>query len=114
MIDQVKLLLGIADGSKDGILQYTCDFVTGLALRYCRLTTVPDDMALALASMAAERYRANGYGQDQTPQQMASVAVGDETVTFQKPRNVPQSYILSSELTDGEKSMLRPWRKLWP
>jgi hypothetical protein len=114
LLDDAKKLLGISDISRDDMLTYIGDLVSGQAQRYCCVPAAPDEMEPVLVSMVVERYRAAGYGQEQTPQQVSSVTVGNEAVSFQKPRNVPQSYILSSELTDGEKSMLRPWRKLWP
>jgi hypothetical protein len=116
LLTQVKILLGIAtdDTSQDGILTYICNFVTGLALRYCKLTVATDDINFVLAGMVTERYRANGYGQQASPQIVESITTGKETVHFMKLRNAPENFILSNELTDGEKTMLTSFRKLWP
>lgn len=114
LLDESKMLLGITDTSKDNFLTYIGNLVSGMAMRYCKLPLVPDEMADVLASMVAERYRANGYGQDATPQIVESISEGQETVRFMKLRNAPENFILSNELTDGEKSMLQPFRKLWP
>lgn len=114
LLTQVKTLLGITDDSKNGVLTYIVNLVTGLALRYCRLTAATDELNTVLTGMVVERYRANGYGQEAIPQQVSSITEGNETVSFMKARNVPENFILSNELTDGEKSMLVPFRKLWP
>lgn len=113
LLTQVKILLGITDTSQDGILTYICNFVTGLALRYCKLTVATDDINFVLAGMVTERYRANGYGQQASPQIVESITTGKETVHFMKLRNAPENFILSNELTDGEKTMLTSFRKLW-
>ena len=115
LFTQVKILLGIAvsDTSQDGIINYLVSYVTGLALRYCRLTASNSDIDTTLAPMIIERYRINGYGQEAAPQIVESVSEGNTSVHFRNPRNAPQSFVLSSELTAGEKTMLTPFRKLW-
>ena len=89
------MLLGITDTSKDNLLTYIGDLVTGMAMKYCRLTVQPDDFETVLAPMAAERYRANGYGQEAAPQIVESISEGNESVHFMKLRNAPENYILS-------------------
>lgn len=114
LIDNVKMLLGITDSSKDELLTYLGNLVTGMANKYCKAAVAPDDFSTVLAPMVAERYRANGYGQEASPQIVESISEGNESVHFMKLRNAPENYILSNELTDGEKSVLQPYRKLWP
>ena len=107
------MLLGISDDSKDNLLTYIGNLVTGMAMRYCRVTVQPDEFEVVLAPMIAERYRVNGWGQESIPQTVASVTAGNETVQFVKLRNVPENFIISNELTPGEKTALQPFRKLW-
>lgn len=114
LLDDAKMLLGIADASQDSLITYLDNVVSGMAMRYCRLSVMPDEMMDVLAGMVAERYRANQYGQSNTPQIVESITDGDESVRFMKLRNAPENFILDNSLTDGEKSMLQPWRKLWP
>lgn len=108
------MLLGITDSGKDALLNYVGDLVTRMALKYCRLVAAPDDFSTVLAPMVVERYRANSWGQEAAPQSVESVQEGDVSVHFMKLRNNPENFILSNELTDGEKSQLAPYRKLWP
>jgi hypothetical protein len=112
LTEQVKLLLGIADDSKDGIIGYLVSFISGLALRYCKLSESTDELDFVLAGMIVERYRVNDYGKDSIPKQVQTVKEDDTQITYYM-RNAPQAYILSNELTDGEKAMLVPFRKLW-
>ena len=114
MLDQVKMLLGITDTGKDGLLTYIGNLVNGMAMQYCRLSVRPDDFDTVLPPMVAERYRANGWGQECTPQTVESISEGNVSVHFAKLRNVPENFIISNELTDGEKTVLQPYRKLWP
>lgn len=108
------MLLGLTDTSKDALLTYIGNLVTGMAMKYCHLTVRPDDFDTVLAPMVVERYRANGWGQEATPQVVESITEGNESVHFMKMRNNPENFILSNELTDGEKTALQPFRKLWP
>lgn len=105
---QVKLLLGITDTSKDGIIVYLISLVSGLALRYCKLSASTADLNTVLAGMIVERYRASQYGQDQMPKQVQSIREDDTQV------NYAVRSMLTNELTDGEKAMLTPFRKMWP
>lgn len=114
LLDDVKMLLGITDGSQDNLVTYIGNLVSGAAMRYCKLSVMPDDMETVLAGMVAERFRANQYGQSSTPQIVESIRDGEEELRFMKLRNAPENFILDNSLTDGEKSMLQPWRKLWP
>ena len=107
------MLLGITDTGKDDMLTYIGNLVTGMATRYCKLKVTPDDFVTGLAPMVVERYRANGYGQEASPQTVSSITEDKETVSFVKLRSVPENFIISNELTDGEKKMLTPFRKLW-
>ncbi len=111
LTSQVKMLLGITDSSKDDIIGYFVSFVTGLALRYCKLPAPTPELDFVLAGMIAERYRVNAYGHEAIPKQVQSVKEDDTQITYYM-RNAPQAYILSNELTDGEKKMLAPFRKM--
>ena len=114
LLENAKMLLGITGTTKDGLLTYIGNLVNSMAVKYCRLAAAPDDFDMVLAPMVAERYRENGWGQEEAPQTVSGVTVGNETVSFAKLRNVPENFIISNELTDGEKSALQPYRKLWP
>lgn len=115
LITQVKILLGIADTdtSKDEILNHIIPLVEGLALRYCRLDAATADLDTVLAEMAVGRYRVNGFGGESLPQRVSEVSEGNVSIHFEHMSNAALPFILSNELTDGEKNMLRPFRKLW-
>ena len=113
LLDQSKLLLGLTDDSKDNLLTYIGNVVNSMAMKYCRVAVAPDDFEIVLAPMVVERYRANGWGQEEAPQTVESVSDGNEKVSFVKLRNVPENFIISNELTAGEKSALQPYRKAW-
>lgn len=115
LLSQVKILLGIADTdtSKDDILNHVISLVEGLALRYCRLDAATADLDTVLADMAVGRYRVNGYGGESLPQRISEVSEGNVDIHFEHMSNAPMPYIPSNELTDGEKTMLKPFRKLW-
>lgn len=109
------MLLGIADTdtSKDSILNHIISLVKGLALRYCRLDTETDELDTVLSEMAAVRYRVNGFGSENLPQRVSEVSEGSVDIHFEHLSNEPLPFIPSNELTDGEKAMLSPFRKLW-
>jgi hypothetical protein len=109
MLDQIKLLLGISDDSKDGILNYLINAVTVLVKKYCHLSDVSStNLQNIIIDFIVDRYRSKQYGKSDAPQIVSSISEGDTKVSF----NTVQ-YSISNALTDDEKKILIPYRKLW-
>lgn len=109
LMEQVKILLGIAGTDKDTLLSLLCDNVTAQVKTYCRLSNVANTgLQGNMAEMVVTRFRARGYGQDATPKTVSKLTEGDVSLTF----DVTQ-YNATGELTDTEKKELSQYRRMW-
>ncbi len=109
-LKQVKMLLGIADADtdKDDLLTYVGNVVTVEVKGYCRVAVISDELQSVITDMVVDRYRARGYGQQDTPQTVSSITEGNVTVQLKTALSNA-----TMELTDAEKKRLTPFRKLW-
>lgn len=101
-IEKLKLLLGITDDVKDGILTFTLETVNEMVKNFCNLEEVPEELKNTVVRMAADLYRSEGYGQESAPQFTKSVSRGDVTVTY------ADSY--GAAKISGEKAILNDYR----
>ena len=106
MLNTVKMLLGITDSDKDAILEFCIDEAKSLILGYCRIDTLPDALASTSAAIAADLFRAKGYGETQAPEEVKSMTEGQRSVTFESTRPT-EGNILSNYYR-----RLKPYRNL--
>lgn len=82
MLEKLKLLLGIADGSKDNVLQFVLDSVTDMVLNYCNIDSLPEKLENTVLSMCVDKYRADCLGQETTQGNVKNITEGDVSVSF--------------------------------
>ena len=102
MLEKLKMLLGITDDSKDGILNFALEYAQDFAKNYCNIEAIPQGAETLIVRMAADLYRSEGYGQGEKPQTAKSVRRGDVTVDY---GNASATAAIS-----GEKSVLDDYR----
>lgn len=109
LLEQVKLLLGIADDSKDALLAMLCDNVTAQIQTYCRRQDVTDaGLQGIMADMVVSRYRSQEYGQEAVPKVVSSISEGDTSISYKTTQPT-----VSGELTEDDRRALAQYRKLW-
>lgn len=81
-VAKTKLLLGIQDESKDGILEFIYTDCVNLILGYCRIETLPEKLESLVPAMMAKSYRINGYGAE-THKVVASITQGSRSETYE-------------------------------
>lgn len=91
---QLKMLLGITDTAQDELLQFLLDDTAGLVLGYCRLEAMPRQLEGLVPIIAADRYRAKGYGQETAPSDIKSVSEGSRSVSYENRR--PEEDVMAS------------------
>ena len=64
MLERLKKLLGIADDSKDELLQFTIDNVTDMVLNYCNITEVPEKLENIILSMCVDKFHMRFVGEE--------------------------------------------------
>ena len=82
MLKKLKQLLGITDDSKDFVLQYVIDTVTDMALNYCNIDTLPEQLENIVLAMCMDMYRAESLGQETAQGAVKSMTEGDVSVSF--------------------------------
>ena len=82
MLEKLKMLLGIEDEKTDGILNFLIEDTQNLILGYCRLEFIPQQLESLIPVVAADMYRAKGYGEAAAPEIVKSISEGDRSVTL--------------------------------
>lgn len=78
----LKTLLGIKDGEQDGLLSFLIDDTVNMILGYCRIDEMPEKLMSLVPIIAADMYRAKGYGSGESPSIVKSVSEGERSVSF--------------------------------
>lgn len=76
------MLLGITDESKDELLSFLIDDTVNLILGYCRICFLPRPLESLVPVIAADMYRAKGYGGESAPEIVKSISEGQRSVSF--------------------------------
>lgn len=79
---QLKMLLGIEDGGKDKLLSFIISDTERMILDFCRLDTLPTQLESLVPVIAADYYRAKGYGTEQSPEVIKTITEGDRSVSY--------------------------------
>ncbi len=82
LLKRLKMLLGITDESKDELLSFLIDDVVNLILGYCRICFLPRPLESLVPVIAADMYRAKGYGGESAPEIVKSISEGQRSVSF--------------------------------
>ena len=80
--ERLKMLLGIEDEGKDTLLSFLIDDTINLILGYCRLDELPRQLESLVPVIAADMYRAKGYGGEATPEVIKSISEGQREVSY--------------------------------
>ncbi|MCI8521185.1 MAG: hypothetical protein HFE51_10455 [Clostridia bacterium] len=81
-LNTVKMLLGIEDNEQDRLLSFLIEDCVNLILGYCRIEILPRQLESLVPTIAADAYRAKGYGQETAPEVIKSVSEGDRSVSY--------------------------------
>ena len=110
MLERLKKLLGIADDSKDEVLQFTIDNVMDMVLNYCNITEVPEKLENIILSMCVDKYRAESLGSETSQGAVKSISEGDVSVSYGSAYSVSDNP--GMEFLKGYKAQLDRFRRL--
>ena len=110
MLERLKKLLGIADYSKDELLQFTIDNVTDMVLNYCNIPEVPEKLENIILSMCVDKYRAESLGSETSQGAVKSISEGDVSVSYGSAYSVSDNP--SMEFLKEYKVQLDRFRRL--
>lgn len=86
-LERLRMLLGIEDNERDGLLFFLIDDTVDMILGYCRIEILPRQLESLVPVIAADSYRAKGYGQTDAPEVVKSISEGERSITFENIYN---------------------------
>lgn len=104
MLIRLKLLLGIDDDSKDALLSMLIEDTINMILGYCRIETLPRQLESFVPIIAADIYRAKGYGAENAPEDIKSISQGERSVSMESKRPDEKTIL------EDYKARLAPYR----
>lgn len=78
----LKMLLGITDDNSDELLSFLISDTVNLIMGYCRIDTLPRQLESVVPALAADMYRAKGYGKTEAPSVVKSISQGERSVSY--------------------------------
>lgn len=93
-LERLRMLLGIEDNKRDGLLSFLIDDTVDMILGYCRIEILPRQLESLVPMIAADAYRAKGYGREAAPEVIKSISEGERSVSYAETN--PDGDFLSS------------------
>lgn len=78
----LKMLLGIKDDEQNSLLSFLIEDTVNMILGYCRIDILPRQLESLVPTIAADAYRAKGYGKAAAPEVVKSISEGDRSVSY--------------------------------
>lgn len=107
-LETLKALLGIADDTKDVLLQFTISDVEETIKNFCNIEEVPEELYMTAYRMAIDLYRNENLGDESNPLgSISSISEGDTSTSFRS--NVTE---FKDSLLKNYQAQLIRYRKL--
>ena len=81
------MLLGIKDDEQDSLLSFLIDDTVNMIMAYCHIDVLPRQLESLVPKIAADMYRAKGYGGSKSPEVVKSISEGERSVTYTETDN---------------------------
>ncbi len=111
MFKKFLLILGKSNPKvgETEILQFVLDLAADKVKNYCHIETVPKGLENTVVRIAADLWRAEGYGSEDKPREVTSVKRGDVSTSF---ASVSASETVQSDFLSKYRPELNSFRKL--
>lgn len=111
MFKKFLLTLGKSNPTSDEteLLQFVLDLACDKVKNYCHTETVPKGLENTVVRIAADLWRAEGYGNEDKPREVTSVKRGDVSTSF---ASVSESETVQSDFLSKYRPELNSFRKL--
>ena len=81
------MLLGIKDDEQDSLLSFLIEDTVNMIMAYCHIDVLPRHLESLVPKIAADMYRAKGYGDSKSPEVVKSRSEGERSVTYAETDN---------------------------
>lgn len=78
----LKMLLGIRDDEQNSLLSFLIEDSVNAVLAYCRIEVLPRQLESVVPALAADMYRAKGYGKTEAPSVVKSISQGERSISY--------------------------------
>lgn len=115
MLDNIKMLLGITDTSKDTIINYWIDYYTKMILKYCHIDALNTDLESIIEQIVVERMGGVGSasgGSETIPAGVKSITRGDYSITYKDTTVDKANSISLDQYAIAHQGNLNLWRRL--
>lgn len=100
----LKMLLGIKDNDSDELLSFLIEDAVNMILGYCHIDILPKQLESFVPMIAADVYRAKGYGKAAAPQIVATVTEDKRSFSLR------DTNINATDILANYESRLKPFR----
>lgn len=109
-VTRIKALLGISDeeSQKDALVVFSLENAEEIIKNYCHIQAVPDGLATTLLRMAADIFRKEQYGEEESPAVITSISEGDTSTGF----SAAETTDYTASILKNYKIQLRRYRKV--
>lgn len=106
MLEEIKLIVGISDNSKDNLINYYIESITNDVKNYCNINEIPSPLEMFVKKKVISilKYELNEY------KGIKSISEGDTKLEVAVENNGAESLIYS--LNDNDRKELRNFRKV--
>ncbi len=115
MLDNIKMLLGIADTSKDALINYYIDFYTKMILKYCHIDTLNGDLESIIEQIIVAKFGgvgSKGIVSKQANSNVKSMTRGDWSETYFSENEKSSTSKVLDEYAIKYQGQLNLWRRL--
>ena len=111
MFKKFLMVLGKSNPTSEEteLLSFILDLAVDKVKNYCHIETVPKGLENTVVRIAADFWRAEGYGNEEKPKEVTSVKRGDISTSF---ASVSASEVVQSDFLGKYKAELNSFRKL--
>lgn len=117
MLENVKMLLGIASGdtTKDALIDYWIAYYTRMVLKYCHITELNDDLSGIIEQIVIARMGGVGSASGTAttaPEGVRSITRGDYSITYKDTTADKQTTSKLDKIAIDFQGQLNLWRRL--
>ena len=111
MLKKLLMILGKSDITSDEseLLQFVLDLAVDKVKNYCHIEVVPKGLENTVVRIAADFWRAEGYGSEDKPKEVTSVKRGDVSTSF---ASVSTAEAVQGDFLSKYRAELNSFRKL--
>lgn len=113
MLDNIKMLLGVEDITKDAVINYWIAYYSKMVLKYCHLDILNAELEAIVEQMVIVKMGGIGSkGTVSTDGEVKSITRGDYQITYKDKAEEKQVVTTLDKIAISFQGQLNLWRRL--